>query len=260
MATADLAVFDDLRAWVELQLDPAQQALAGIILAVVLSYAVWKLAEQLSRTGRSNARRWSTSGARSGSWGKPSYSRPGRVPMDSFNDRADPKWQMEAIALTEFETWPLLNSEEARVLPLLESCVRKLGLGHRVMAQTSLGEVIRPKGNRDSVTARNAYAAINSKRLDFAVVDRWGHLKLAIEYQGSGHYSATAFMRDAVKREAIRRSGAGWMEIEQGYRSDDVELRLIRALAPESLTARRPEGVRPPTATEGAPIQAGERP
>ena len=120
----------------------------------------------------------------------------------------DPKQQMEAVACAEFEITPLLNREEARLLPLLESCVRQVKSGHRVMAQTSLGEIIRPKhSGLTQDQQRAAYVSINSKRLDFAIFDRFGRLTIAIEYQGSGHYQAKSFMRDAVKREVLRKAG-----------------------------------------------------
>lgn len=45
---------------------------------------------------------------------------------------------------------------------------------------------------------------INSKRLDFLVIDRIGMPAPAAEHQGHGHYQNRAFMRDAVKREAVR--------------------------------------------------------
>lgn len=85
---------------------------------------------------------------------------------------------MRAVGESKFERRPLLNKEEARVLPILERVVREAGQGQRVMAQTSLGEVIRPAaGSPDA-----AYAAINSKRLDFAIVDRRGLIACAVEY------------------------------------------------------------------------------
>ena len=86
----------------------------------------------------------------------------------------DPKQQMEAIAPAEFEVTPLRNREEARLLPLLESCAAKLNNGYRVMAQTSLGEIIRPKqAGLSQDQQRAAYASINFKRLDFAIFDRF---------------------------------------------------------------------------------------
>ena len=152
----------------------------------------------------------------------------------------DPKQQMEAIALVDFEITPLLNREEARLLPLLESCVRQIRKGHRVMAQTSMGEIIRPKHVGVSEDQqRAAYASINSKRLDFAIFDKFGRLVVAIEYQGSGHYQAKSFMRDAVKREVLRKAGVRYMEVPQDFIHDDLTRQILSIISPPVPEASR---------------------
>lgn len=148
----------------------------------------------------------------------------------------DPKQQMEAFAFVDFEITPLLNREEARLLPLLESCVRQVREGHRVMAQTSMGEIIRPKhAGISEDQQRAAYASINSKRLDFTIFDRFGRLALAIEYQGSGHYQAKSFMRDAVKREVLRKAGVTFLEVAQDFQHDDVTRKVLGIIGPEKI-------------------------
>lgn len=146
-------------------------------------------------------------------------------PSESQNakDMHLPEHQMQAIAAASFETQPLLNKSEARLLPVIESAIAEIGCGHRVMAQTSLGELLRPCNQQDRVTRDAAYAAINSKRLDFSVIDRSGRLLIAIEYQGGGHYSSTAFIRDAVKREACRKAGVAFIEVHQGTLPSDLK-------------------------------------
>ncbi|MDP3959311.1 MAG: DUF2726 domain-containing protein [Pseudorhodobacter sp.] len=172
--------------------------------------------------------------------GRPSryqFFRPRFVPVAAPSlhphNMANPHDQMDAIAAVEFEVSPLLNHEEARLLPVLEAVVRDVGNGHRVMAQTSLGEIIRPKNASASPTLRNAaYASINSKRLDFAVFDRFGKLVAAVEYQGSGHYQKNAFLRDAVKREALRKAGVPYVEVQGSFAPDEVRARLRAILQP----------------------------
>lgn len=56
----------------------------------------------------------------------------------------NPARQLEAIARVDFERRPLLNKAEARILPVIERTLKDLALGHRVMAQTSMGEILRP--------------------------------------------------------------------------------------------------------------------
>ncbi len=97
--------------------------------------------------------------------------------------------------------------------------------------QTSLGELIKAKAASAEIQKR-AFASITSKRLDFGIVDRSGFLVVAIEYQGSGHYHATSFMRDAVKREALRKAGVQLMEIRKDYSPKMVRSQILGYLSP----------------------------
>lgn len=157
-----------------------------------------------------------------------------RLVWPQRDDVTDPANQMHAIARVGFERARLLNHEESKLLPLLESVARKAGKGHRVMAQTSLGEILRPTaGSGSALELKAAFASINSKRLDFAVFDKSGLLVCAIEYQGSGHYQGNAFMRDAVKREALRRAGVPLIEVACGFIATEVDRAVMRILAPD---------------------------
>ncbi|WP_456388934.1 DUF2726 domain-containing protein [Profundibacter sp.] len=152
---------------------------------------------------------------------------------NSGPNMADPKNQMDAISAVQFETCRLLNREESRLLPVLERAARSINQGHRVMAQTSLGEVLRPKrGGTTQEAQRRAFASINSKRLDFAVFNRSGILVCAIEYQGSGHYHSSTFMRDAVKREALRKAEVPFLEVMPDFVPEELAGQLIKTIGP----------------------------
>jgi len=138
--------------------------------------------------------------------------------------------QVRAVARSGFERRPLLNREEARVLPFLERAAREAGLGHRVMAQTSLGEVIRPVGGADP----EAFAAINAKRLDFAIFDRQGLIACAVEYHGTGHFQGAARARDRVKREALRRAGVPLVEVYPDFEPAGLVREVREALGGRS--------------------------
>ena len=142
-----------------------------------------------------------------------------------------PNPQLTAVSRVDFETTPLLNREEVLLLPLLENIARQLGQGHRVMAQTSLGEVIRPSPGSGSEDQRNsAFYAVNAKRLDLAIFDHAGTLILAVEYQGTGHYQGDALKRDAVKREALRKAGVDLLEVWPDFDPEMVEAQVRMAL------------------------------
>ncbi len=84
----------------------------------------------------------------------------------------------------------------------------------------SLGEILRCE---DAA----AYACINAKRVDLLIVDADCKPLHAIEYQGGAHFKgahATA-ARDAVKKEALRRAGIGYVEVVAG--DTPAELRRV---------------------------------
>ena len=151
----------------------------------------------------------------------------------------DPTAQMEFISKVDFKPRPLLNRSEYKILRILEEVSQDIPGGHRVMAQTSLDEVLAPRMASGSKAARDlAFRSINSKRLDFLVIDGYGMPVLAVEYQGHGHYNDRTFMHDAVKREAVRKAGIRFLEIPAEYDAKDLENEIRKALL--SNPARRP--------------------
>lgn len=139
------------------------------------------------------------------------------------DDITDPRRQLEFVSKVQFTTQPLVNKSEYLVLLILEKAAREANAGFRVMAQTSLGEILTTRSSFWGGNAADlAYRSINSKRADFVIVDKRGIAVLAVEYQGSGHYQGTAHLRDAVKREAFRSAGVTFLEVPAGYRQEDL--------------------------------------
>jgi Protein of unknown function (DUF2726) len=139
---------------------------------------------------------------------------PERVP-----DAAD---QLRTVMKAEFKAQPLLNKSEARLFRAMDKMVIELAPpGWQVMAQVSLGEILRCED-------KAAYGCINAKRVDLLIVDADSKPLHAIEYQGGAHFKgahATA-ARDAVKKEALRRAGIGYVEVVGGEMSP-AELRQV---------------------------------
>lgn len=159
-----------------------------------------------------------------------------RVVSGIAGDIADPRVQLDAVASVDFEPIKIMNRPEFRVFQALEDIVAEGAPGHRVMAQVSLGEVIRPvKDSAEWPERRRAFSSINSKRLDMVVVDARGYLALAVEYQGSGHHQKKAFLRDAVKKEALRRAGVAFLEVEKGTKPSEFAMRVRNALGIEAV-------------------------
>ncbi len=133
--------------------------------------------------------------------------------------QADAADQLRIVMRAEFTIQPLLNKSEARVFKELDRIVIACNSGWQVMAQVSLGEILR-------CTDAEAFSCINSKRVDFLLVDEDCQPKHAIEYQGLAHHQGTAAARDAVKKEALRRAGIGYHEVVAGH-TTPVELRRL---------------------------------
>lgn len=134
-------------------------------------------------------------------------------------DIRDAGQQLHAVMAATFDRRRLLNAPEYRLFKLVEEEAQMASRGHRVFAQTSLGEVL---ASRD----REAFASINSKRVDLLIVDGGGWPVAAVEYQGEGHYQGTAAARDAVKKEALRKAGVRYIEVCAGDRPEQVRARL----------------------------------
>ncbi len=134
--------------------------------------------------------------------------------------------QLKLVSKAKFTSRSLLNKSEAKVFDALDTAVISRNSGWQVMAQVSLGEFL-------ASPDKNAYFAVNSKRVDFALMDERCQVVHALEYQGSGHHTGNAAAaRDAVKKEALRKAGIGYHEIVAGH-TTPAELRaLVEKLVP----------------------------
>ncbi len=151
---------------------------------------------------------------------------------------------MEFVSRVDFEPRRLLNKPEYGILQILEKITKEIDGGYRVMAQTSLGEIIVPAATSGPEEVRDlAFRSINCKRLDFLVIDRTGMPALAVEYQGHGHYQNKAFMRDAVKREAVRKARIQFLEIPAEYDVKVVEDQIRSVLRPRPARPDRRRGI-----------------
>ena len=143
---------------------------------------------------------------------------------------ADAADQLRVVSRAKFEKKRLLSPSEARFFYAAEKAIADQKLSWRVMAQVCLGEVL---GSPDEA----AFRAINAKRVDLLIVNNGGYPLAAIEYQGEGHYQGTAPLRDAVKKEALRRAGIGYIEMTPKHGAEDMAREIARLA--EASKARR---------------------
>jgi uncharacterized protein DUF2726 len=133
--------------------------------------------------------------------------------------------QLKAVMKADFEPRPLLNRPEGKVFKALDGLVISRNPDWQVMAQVALGEFL---ASEDA----EAYRCINSKRVDFALMDADCRVRHALEYQGTGHHQGSAAARDAVKKEALRKAGIGYHEIVAGHMTPAELKRLVEKLVP----------------------------
>ncbi len=142
--------------------------------------------------------------------------------------------QLKTVMAARFTARPLLNRPEAAVFSALDKAVIARNPGWQVMAQVSLGEFL-------ASPDKDAFFAINSKRVDFALMDDKACVRHVLEYQGTGHHQAggAAAARDAVKKEALRKAGIGYHEVVAGHTTPG-ELRALveKLVAPAAVSAR----------------------
>ncbi|ARM15432.1 MULTISPECIES: DUF2726 domain-containing protein [Rhizobium] len=131
--------------------------------------------------------------------------------------------QLRIVMHSKFTIQPLLNKSEARVFRELDSVVVGCNSSWQVMAQVSLGEILRS-------TDPDAYSCINSKRVDLLLVDGNCQPRHVIEYQGGAHHQGDAAARDAIKKEALRRAGIGYYEVVAGRTTPSELRRLVEKL------------------------------
>lgn len=129
--------------------------------------------------------------------------------------------QLRAVNAANFEKRPLMSKAEARVFYAAEEAILAQRLPWRVMAQVSLGEIL-------STSDKQAFSAINSKRVDILLISRQGEPIAAIEYQGEGHYQGAASARDASKREALRKAGVHFIEVTPTHGVEDLAHEIAR--------------------------------
>ena len=150
-----------------------------------------------------------------------------------FVDMSDPKNQIKAVSEVNFEKTTVLNKSEFRLYETVEKLAKLHGDGHRVMAQVALRELIKPKSDSQKKWAL-ANASINSKRVDIAVIDKFGLPTAVLEYHGSGHHHKDSFIRDAVKKEALRRANVPLLEIRKGDTVGVLKEKLLPLINPNN--------------------------
>ncbi|AJC83304.1 hypothetical protein IE4803_PD00100 (plasmid) [Rhizobium etli bv. phaseoli str. IE4803] len=195
--------------------------IAALFVGIIIGMATEQFLTATSRQAwrernrsRSEERRWNERVIQ-GPWLQTPAAQPSR-PIDATD-------QLRIVMRSKFTIQPLLNKSEARVFRELDSVVIGCNSSWQVMAQVSLGEILRSADP-------DAYSCINSKRVDLLLVDGNCQPRHVIEYQGCAHHQGAAAARDAVKKEALRRAGIGYYEVVAGQTTPSELRRLVEKL------------------------------
>lgn len=204
--------------------------LAGaLLLGVFAGMSLEQFLSKLRRQAWREKNRWRWEGKRKG---VANANKPQSAKADPVSPkRLDAADQLRIVMSATFTIQPLLNKSEARVFRELDRTVISCNPGWQVMAQVSLGEILRSKDS-------DAYSCINSKRVDLLLVDEDCQPRHAIEYQGGAHHQGAAAARDAVKKEALRRAGIGYHEVVAGQTTPSELRRLVERLVDRPAAAQ----------------------
>lgn len=211
-------------------IDKPHLLIAVLFVGALAGMAVEQMVSKQRRAEwrRRNAWRWEKKGrAASG------------IPVSTVNSAsplADAANQLRTVMGADFKPQPLLNRKEARLFASLNKIVAVVAPDWQVMAQVSLGEVLRSENDE-------AYRCINSKRVDLLLIDGDCRPLHAIEYQGIAHHQGSAAARDAVKKEALRRAGIGYVEVVAGDTPAELK-RMVARLAGKATAPKRGFGKR----------------
>ena len=207
--------------------DNPELLIAALFVGLVTGMAV----EQLLATTRKQARQEKNGSRREERRSKEHIVlRPWRPMPAAALKPVDAADQLRIVMRSDFTIQPLLNKSEARVFRELDSIVIGCNSSWQVMAQVSLGEILRS-------TDVDAYSCINSKRVDLLLVDSNCRPRHVIEYQGGAHYQGAAAARDAVKKEALRRAGVGYHEVVAGQTTPSELRRLVEKLVDKPIVS-----------------------
>ncbi|WP_137113527.1 DUF2726 domain-containing protein [Mesorhizobium sp. GR13] len=137
------------------------------------------------------------------------------LPTPNGNLNSDYVEQLRHVMAAPFRKKRVMNKSEFRVFRIVEEELRVVRGGHRILSQTCLGEIL------DS-DDKAAFASINAKRVDILVIQPNGEPLAVFEYQGQGHYQNMAAARDAVKKEALRKAGVHYLEINEHHEPEEI--------------------------------------
>lgn len=175
------------------------------------------------------------------------------VPALSFRGQRSPDGastdgveKLRIISDAHFMAKRLLSDNEAHVLGEIESIIAEIEQPWRVLGQVGLSRFI-------AASSADGFAVIDSMYVALLIIDANRDPIAAVEYQASAQDRSENAVRDAVKREAMRRAGISYFEVRTSdrpgtLRNDIMALVQRRVPSEESAAVETPIADQPPAA------------
>jgi hypothetical protein len=166
------------------------------------------------------------------------------------NDITNTDNQLTFLSHVNLKPQKLMNQGEYQLFSAIEKAF--WNRGERVFTQVNLGEFLDVKPRPNECACRGDYKicysctdkarrSFNSKRVDILVVGATGYPKIAIEYQGQGHYRGNAAGRDAVKKYCFEKAGIHLVEVLPSFlekkQNEDLKKRPYRSFKRKKISA-----------------------
>lgn len=141
------------------------------------------------------------------------------------NDISDTENQIKFINQAKLYPVRPVNKEAAQVLYALDKWITVNRPDWRISFEVAMGAFIKTSYDSPDQIQKAAFSSYNSKRVDFLLIDKFGHPKLAVEYHGTGHdLSEDASNRMKVKRLVLNRVGIPLLEIPAKISRSEISL------------------------------------
>lgn len=167
------------------------------------------------------------------------------VPLLSFGSKkapalpkADGVDKLRTVSDARFSPLKLMSDNEAIVLREIETIITEIGQPWRVLAQVRLSRII-------ASSSFDAVSAIDGQQVALLIVDIDRAPIAAVEYQPLGQVRNDDAVRDAVKREALRRAGIAYIEVRASDQPGDLRAD-ITALVTRRRAAAEPSALAEP--------------
>ncbi len=143
----------------------------------------------------------------------------------------DLKRQIKYVTDTSYVEHKIINDEAVKVFYIIEEWLNNRGMKERVFPEIPLYVYL-------ETSYRLARTAIGHKRTDFVIVNKYGDVECAIEYQGSGHFidEKAAKESDAIKAAALAHAGIPLIEIlEEDKNNKDKIFKELEENLPDNI-------------------------